>query len=357
MRLSTLRESVTRELNSFAWDQWAQLGVFATTERQDRWVADPETLLLFTFEVGRDDPRLFEEVLDWLLTNERLVSVQRLRNLCADDEDRRLADAALAWVGQHQPRARFVASRTRRRPRTLSPLFRMSSRPVRNPDEAFVSFGFLKPAAEPSGKSGPPPLERPLSFAFRMRQLFGVGSRSEVLRYLLTGASPDVPAQDVAQAVAYAKRNVTETLAALVASGVVGTFLVGNERRYQLNREPWGQLLRLSSETWPTYRDWPRLLLLARRLVRWLSDERLKELSPYLLASEARTLADELKPSFAFAGVAFPSAASTPGEAFWPVFVEGVERVLATVTTDQEQTFPQPSSRARARPARAGRKA
>lgn len=344
MQLSTLRESVTREVISFAWDQWAQLGVFATTERQDRWAADPEALLLLTLEVGRDDPRLFDEVLDWLLTNERLVSVQRLRNLCADDEDRLLADAALAWVGQHQPRARFVASQRQRRPRNPSPLFRTSSRPVRNPDEAFLSSGFLKQAAEPSGKSGPPPLVRPISFAFRMRHLFGVGSRSEVLRYLLTVSSPDVRAQDVARAAAYAKRNVNETLAALVASGVVTAFLAGNERRYHLNREPWGQLLGLSSETWPTYRDWPRLFLLVRRLVRWVSDDRLKELSPYLLASEARALADELEPSFAFAGVAFPSAAAAPGEAFWPVFVEGVERVLATVTTDQEQTFPQPST-------------
>ena len=356
MQLSTFRESVSREFRGFAWDQWAQLGVFASTERQDRWVADPEALLLFSLEAGRDDPRLFEQVLDWLLTNERLVSVQRLRNLCADDEDRRLADAALAWVGRHQPRARFVASRARRRPRNPSPLFRTLSRPVSNPDEAFLSFGFLKPATEPSGKSGSPPLERPISFAFRMRQLFGVGSRSEALRYLLTVSSPDVPAQDVAQAVAYAKRNVNDTLAALVASGAVTAFLVGNERRYHLNRDPWGQLLELSSETWPTYRDWPRLLWLARRLVRWLSGDRLKELSPYLLASDARALADELKPSFAFAGVAFPSAASAPGEAFWPVFVDGVERVLAAVTANDGQTFAQPSSLARARRGRAGRK-
>jgi len=353
MKASALRDSVTRELTSFAWDQWAQLGVLADTERQDRWSADPEALLLFTLEAGRDDPRLFEEVLDWLLTNERLVSVQRLRNLCADDEDRRLADAALAWVGRHEPRSRFVASRTRRRPRNPSPLFRASSRTVRDPDEAFLSFGFLKPATEPSGKSGSPPLEKPISFAFRMRQLVGVGSRSEVLRYLLTTSSPDVSAQEVAQAAAYAKRNINETLAALVASGPVTTFLTTNERRYRLNREPWGQLLGLSFETWPTYRDWPRLFLLVRQLVRWLSDERLKQLSPYLLASEARTFADELEPGFAFAGVAFPSPANAPGEAFWPVFVEGVERVLASVRTDPGQGLPRPSSLAPARRARA----
>jgi hypothetical protein len=42
MELSTLRDRVNREVSSFAWDQWAQLGVFATTERRDRWAVDPE---------------------------------------------------------------------------------------------------------------------------------------------------------------------------------------------------------------------------------------------------------------------------------------------------------------------------
>lgn len=64
------------------------MGVFATARRADRWAADPEALLLFTLEVARADARLFDEVLDWLALNERLVSVQRLRNLYRDDTDR-----------------------------------------------------------------------------------------------------------------------------------------------------------------------------------------------------------------------------------------------------------------------------
>ena len=64
MSISTLRDRVRSELTSFAWDQWAQMGVFAPSERRDQWAADPEALLLFSFEIGRDDPRLFDEVLD-----------------------------------------------------------------------------------------------------------------------------------------------------------------------------------------------------------------------------------------------------------------------------------------------------
>ena len=100
MQISDLRRDVRARVLAFAWDQWAQMGVFGTSRRADRWAADPEALLLFTLEVARADARLFDEVLDWLALNERLVSVQRLRNLCRDDTDRTLAEAALASVAQ-----------------------------------------------------------------------------------------------------------------------------------------------------------------------------------------------------------------------------------------------------------------
>ena len=98
MQISDLRREVRGCLLDFAWDEWAQMGVSATAERADRSAQDPEALLLFTLEVARADPRLLGEMLDWLALNERLVSVQRLRNLCRDDVDRALAEAALAWV-------------------------------------------------------------------------------------------------------------------------------------------------------------------------------------------------------------------------------------------------------------------
>src|SRR5207245_569283 len=114
---------------------WAQLGGLATTNRRDQTAADPEALLLFTFEVGRSDPRLFDEVLDWLLTNERLVSGQRLRNLCRDDDDRDLVEAALLWLARQQTRTRPAPPRTRERHATEPrPLFYEVAQEVREPD-------------------------------------------------------------------------------------------------------------------------------------------------------------------------------------------------------------------------------
>jgi len=76
MRISALRREVSKALLAFAWDQWAQMGVSATTGRPDRRTADPEALLLLTFEVGRNDPRLFDEVLDWLVVELRAAGHQ-----------------------------------------------------------------------------------------------------------------------------------------------------------------------------------------------------------------------------------------------------------------------------------------
>ena len=85
MTAAELRDEVVAALLALAWDQWSQLGVSAAApaQREER-AADPEALLLFTLEVGRNDPRLFDEVLDWLAFNEQLVSVHRLRNLSDD---------------------------------------------------------------------------------------------------------------------------------------------------------------------------------------------------------------------------------------------------------------------------------
>jgi hypothetical protein len=315
----------------FAWDQWAQLGVFAPTNRRDQTAVDPEALLLFTFEIGRSDPRLFDETLDWLLTNERLLSIQRLRNLCRDDDDRDLVEGALLWAARQQGRSRF-APRSRREQHVNEPrsLFYDVAQ-VREPDEAFLLQGLLKPTAPPSKKSQPPDPDTPINFTFRMRHLFGPGSRAEIVRFLITAPVNDASALGIADAAAYAKRNVNETLTSLVASRIVSAYEQGNERRYYLDRAMWGQFLRFQPNGWPTYRDWPRLLGAFRQLSRWLQQPALDELTPYMLASSARTFMERVESDLAPGGARPEPGQALQGESYWDTFVSKVEHSLATL--------------------------
>lgn len=333
MSISALRTEVVERLLAFAWDEWSQLGILARSDRRDRWAIDPEALVLFTLEIGRDDPRLFDEMLDWLVVNERLVSVQRLRNLAADDADRALVDAALGWIARWRPRARLTAQAADggSGPDASEPLFRTARVPTRQLDEAFLTHGFLKPSVEPSRNSQPPDPALPANFAFRLRHLLGVGARAEAIRVLLGMDAPNVTAQVVAASAGYSKRNVHQALASLQAAGVLDVLLVGNEQRFSAPREPWAALLGIGADQLPRHRDWPALLHALRIIVRWLADPRNEELSDYMRASAARELITEIGPDLRFAGV-FVTDRGRPGAEYWEDFVGTVRAALDELT-------------------------
>jgi hypothetical protein len=324
MLISTLRDEVQTTLVEFAWSQWAQMGVFASTDRRDTWAQDPEALLVFTLHIARREPRLFDELLDWLRLNGRLISGRRLASVCPpSDRERPVVEAAMDWARHHGSTIRFGDRH----------LVQKDEKPpyetvrVTKPDDVFRSHGLLKPATEPSFNSREPDLRAPINLAFRLRQHFGLASsRPEIVRFLLTSGVPDANALAIADAARYAKRNVNETLAALVSAGDVERYTRGNEGRYSVDRARWADFLGIASDELPTYRDWPRLLLALRELDHWLDDARLADLSDYMRASEARALMERLEPTLTAAGV--PVSRNGAGADYWPTFEQNISRLL-----------------------------
>jgi hypothetical protein len=302
MSISDVRQDLLSHLVSFLWSQWAQIGVLATTDRNDRWAADPEALLLLTFEVGREEPRLFDEVLDWLAVNERLISIQRLRNLARDEGDHALIEAVVGWLGGRRRRARLEARAKAGGSTDLEPFFRNSRLPIADPDSAFLAQGFVKAKSEPSGKSQAPLVLLPINFAFRLRLLLGIGARAEAMRVLLTIDAPRANTQVIAASTAYTKRNVQEAVTSLSAAGALDAFEVGNEQRFSAPHDRWSHFLKL--DDLPRQEDWPQLFAAYRKVLRWLADPAHEDLSDYMLSSEARTLAEEVIPDLQFAGIA-----------------------------------------------------
>ena len=78
-------------LNAFLWRQWIQLGISGqiSTDAQ-RYVIDPEALLLFSSNFCRYDQRLYDLIIDWLNINGNFMNIQRLKAMqkkvhCRDD--------------------------------------------------------------------------------------------------------------------------------------------------------------------------------------------------------------------------------------------------------------------------------
>lgn len=329
MSTSALRAHVLEGSREFAWGQWAQLGVLAESSRRDAWAVDPEVLVLFSLEVGRDEPRLFDEVLDWMLVNERLLSVQRLRNFADGEGARTLVDASLAWVARYRPRQRLKTPRANTLPSAadVEPLFR-GARGSRSSDETFLAHGFARGKLEPSGKSQPPNLMTAPAFAFRVRQVLGLSARAEVIRFLLTVDAPLVTAAVVAETAGYAKRNVQEALSSLSAARVIDTVVVGNEQRYGVDKTRWARLFDL--DELPSHKDWPQLLRATLRLLQWLRDPRHDGLSDYMLASEARLLLETLERDLTYAGIAM--APLTDEADHWARLEDTTDRLLAALS-------------------------
>jgi hypothetical protein len=191
-------------------------------------------------------------------------------------------------------------------------------------------YGWSKPATKPSGKSQPPDLFAPINFAFRLRQILGVGARAEVVRVLLTVEAPRVTAQVITESAGYSKRNVHEALTSLHSAGVIDAVTVGNEQRYGVDRDRWAGLLGLLTDQLPDHRDWPQLFHALRRLVRWLEDGDHDALSDYMLASEARTLAEEIAPELRYAGVRVNGTVRSGAE-YWQDFFELASAALDAV--------------------------
>jgi hypothetical protein len=343
MSTSDLRDRARAELLEFAWSQWVQLGVSGQRSRSDGWVMDPEALVLFTTEVARRDPRLFDEMLDWLSRNERLLSLQRLRNLTARFPiDGHLVEALVAWVGQAVPSSRWRTSKPRQGggKQNTVPLFPPDLLSfVRDPDPVFASFGYLRPRVQPSGKSTEPDVRAPINLAFRLRLLFGPGGRAEVMRILLTTTETSLDAARIADEAGFAKRNVNDVLSALVEAAVVQARWSRNARVFVAYLDGWATLLELgpkASMPMPSFVSWVHLLPPLVEALRWLEQESESGDSEYLVSSRARDLAERIGPDLEVAGLAIaglgtPSVRSLPGASYLPAFVQMVESLLRTI--------------------------
>ena len=308
MTTSTLRRALESTLLSFAWDEWSQMGVLSADHSESLWAQDPEALLVFSLELARSDPRLFDELLDWLATNERLISVRRLRSLAVGRISRSLLDATLAWVSGQRTTGSRVSEAEPFDVDRLERLFLDGHFPIRHPDVAFAAAGWLRPAAARSGKTRDLDVDARINFAFRTRLLLGVGARAEVVRFLLTTPEPWSTARAIAESAGFAKRNVHDALADLVRAGVVGMTAVGNQQRYTTTPDAWACLLDL--DAFPKYREWIPLFAALREVLRWLREADGVERSDYMLASDVLDLLDRVRPDFEYVGIAVPRGAT-----------------------------------------------
>lgn len=213
MQTRTFRQAFDAALLDLLWSLWAELGVAGWTRRHQRWVIDPEPVILLTAACSHRDPRLRDEALDWCVRFGRYVSLARLRNMVKEPSSEGAAPDLRAALGPFA--ATVNAHSSQRWPFATNVL-------------AFV----------PSGKSRLAPFERPALLALRLRAFLGVSARAEVLRILLLTPGEQLTAAELVEREAgYTKRALRDALQDLHMGGALQAIPSRNTVAYRLRSD------------------------------------------------------------------------------------------------------------------------
>jgi hypothetical protein len=332
--LKTFKSEYQDLLLNFLWRQWSALGVAGHARGGDSWAIDPEALLLVTCTLGRHEPRLFDEVLDWLQENGWLINILRLKRILRKEEfDGARVLAAMAGLmskGADVTKWKQLAEPVGPLSMQETFFFAEHGEPlpvVGEPDPHFLRYGFTRGPIRARGYSQKFRPTDSTNLALQLRALVGVNSRAEVLLYLLTHDAAH-PSQ-IAREAYYYDRAIQNTLVELSQSGVVELRSSGREKHYWLKSDNWATLLN-RPERFPKWITWPPLFSALERIWLKLNDPQLAGLSPLLQSSELRQIMVQVRPSFEQAR--FDKTLSDDrqylGEKYLPVFLADITNIL-----------------------------
>ena len=299
--MNASREPFQEHVLGFLWRHWSALGVAGRSQPVDRWMVDPEALLLATTSLGRD-PRLFDEVLDWLNTNGQFINLQRLQNLGRRLGDPTVLRAMAAHLARRSVHAKWkTLLREKPTATETQPLF-PGVPVVGSPDELFARHGWRRGPVELRQLSQPADPHRPTTFLLKLRALFGMQARAEVMAYLLAVESGHPG--EMATRLAYFPRTLQTTLNDLARSGHLQSRREGHEKRFWLRRDDWRFLLTWTSGSeksapeFPRWVDWASWFGALESVDRFLKRPDLEGASPAVLAIELRACLDTWDPTF-----------------------------------------------------------
>lgn len=288
---TTIRQNIL----SLYWGAWSELGVSGWGRTHQDWAIDPEPLIAFTPEVATEDARLRDEVTDWCTRNWRHVSQIRLRHILRDND----LESSEEWGG-------FAATVNR-------------------------SAGSKFPGAtdprpyQTTGRSTLRPLTEASALYLRMRAVFGLGARTEILRYLAFNEERSTAAV-LASKTNYAKRNIADACELLTQAGLLHSRAVGNRRYFSLTDAP--ALMHFVGEVPSETPDWSALLRVVSHILDWANAA--QSMQSRVLMVETHQIAAAVEDDLEMLGIA--PAPHSVGEDFidaWSRWAKSVTKTMS----------------------------
>ncbi len=331
--LKKFKEFYLEQMLSFLWRQWSDLGVAGYGGNRESYAVDPEAMLIFSCTVARYEPRLFDEIINWLIINGNLINVQRLKKIInsGDFSGVNVLSAVAEFTAQRHKFLKWKGLIRQSKDESRETLFFLKDgNPMKQfgkEDATFFRHGFLRGKIELRGNLSPIKISSDNCLIAKLRFLFGINARSEIILYLLA-CEKTHPAK-IARDIYYSQKTVQDTLVEMERSGLIRFTKSGREKRYWLDKGRWFNFL-MRNGNLAGWINWPLLFNALEKIWLKLNRKSFLNLDYEMQSSELRALMREACPKIEEAG--FCGIISDDkmylGESYLTVFESDIKKLM-----------------------------
>lgn len=328
--LKKFKEEFSSILLSWLWQRWCALGVFGNAEPAKRQIIDPETLILITCSIGRCDPRLFDEMMDWLSMNWELVNISRINFMLKrySWQGNNALGALASWmikdkgkktkwtslVGKYNFNKELVPFFLNRNGKTM-PVFG-------KPEPSFADHGFSRGTVTLRRKTQPFQPDNPAALLLSLRSFFGTNVRAEIVAYLLTHPDGGHPS-GIAREIGYYQKTAHQALVSMSKSKLVECRNTGREKIYRIDPRLSDSFL-CNFKDKPIWIQFPPICSLFEGIWSKIHEKGFMDLSPAMQSIELRDIANMLSKEISHPAFARLFSSRPQGENFTSELIEGI---------------------------------
>ncbi len=243
------RDKFLEKLSSLLSTQWKMLGVPLTTNPEKiNFVIDIEALILLSLTVFRFYPRIFDEVINWLYSNGTLVNTQRLKNILKAESfaSKEIVSAVADFLAtkKSQPKWKGLIKESNHPLQSLFLKKDLSEYPQFGEDEPiFRKHNFTRGKITLRNNIILEITDNPSYQNLKLRLLFGVNTRAEIINYLLLAENGN--SNNISRETFFYQKTVYDILKELNLSNLVFSTKKGKAVNFQLEKEKWYSFLNI----------------------------------------------------------------------------------------------------------------